>query len=568
MAVLHSHFARWRDPIFLAKIRIGSGLVLFFYALTHFLNHALGLWSLEVQDDVGSYFRLLWRFFPFTVLLYGAFLTHIIFVLHHLHNRQSLKMSVREWLQILLGLSIPFLMIVHLLATRMAHDIYGINDGYAYVVLASFVQSPATGWINTVGLLAVWLHGCVGIHAWLRLKPWYRGDVPAILLAMATIVPVLALTGFMAAGREVAILAQDGEWLGEFFQQLNLPEENLAAIIYARARDIRYAFAALLIGLLIWRLVRYWTAERDKKVEINYLDGPVIHHATGASLLDISRINNVPHASVCGGRGRCSTCRVRIISAKPSPAPAGEEEQKVLDRIGSASDVRLACQLIPEGKMKVIRLLPADATMRTVGALTKQSSGVEQIVAVMFADIRGFTARSEAKLPFDVVYLVNQFSSAMGGAIEKSGGKVDKFLGDGVMALFGTDSSPQEGCIAALKAAAEMLQALDTLNDKLSGDLDEPLKIGIGIHAGPVVLGEMGYGASRGLTAIGDTVNTASRLEAATKEQGVALCISASVAELSKMTLDKTTEHAIVLRGKKHKLPIHAVNRDALLALE
>jgi adenylate cyclase len=268
---------------------------------------------------------------------------------------------------------------------------------------------------------------------------------------------------------------------------------------------------------------------------------------------------SVPHASVCGGRGRCSTCRVRVLDADLQQIPPDEEEKKVLERVGAPPDVRLACQMIPSGKVKVIRLLPADATMSTMADLSSQSSGVEQVVAVLFADIRGFTAHSEAKLPFDVVYLVNQFSRAMGGAIEGSGGKVDKFLGDGLMALFGVDTSPQEGCRAALEAAEKMQHSLNELNIRLEGDLDEPLEVGIGIHAGPVVLGEMGYGASRGLTAIGDTVNTASRLEAATKELGVTMCISSIVAELAGNRFEETTRREITIRGKKRKLKVHAL---------
>ncbi len=564
MTEKRSILATIRDPGFQAQMRIASGLGLFFYVLAHFLNHAIGLWSFEAMEVAGGYFRQFWRFLPFSIFLYGAFLAHIILVLMHLFERRTLSMSNRERLQIVLGLTIPFLMILHILATRMAHDVYGLNDSYTFVILATWVQSPASGYVNVVGLVIVWIHGCIGLNAWLHLKSWYRGAWPSIALVIATMIPLLALTGFMSAGREIEILAVDGEWLGSFYEDLNLPDFNLGALLTNRTLEFRIGFAIILIIIIVMRIARYLKNRQNSQVEINYMDGPVIRHPNGTNLLEISRIHNVPLASVCGGRGRCSTCRVRIVQSDNPQTPADDGEQKVLRRIKAEGDVRLACQLVPTGKLKIVKLLPADANLADMGSISNQSSGVEQVVAVLFSDIRGFTARSESKLPFDVVYLVNQFSRAMGAAVEQSGGQVDKFLGDGLMALFGINSTPMEACRAALIAAREMQDALDELNTRLADDLDEPLKIGIGIHAGSVVLGDMGYGASRGLTAIGDTVNTASRLEAATKEQGVSLCISTTVAELANTQFDIKTKREISVRGKRQSLLIHALKREEL----
>ena len=555
------------NPIFRARLRMASGLILFVYVLTHFLNHAMGLYSLSFLEVVGVYFRAFWRFLPISIILYGALIVHVFLSLGHFYKRQTLSMSIREWLQVLLGILIPLLMALHLLATRFANEVYALNDSYTYVVMSTFIQGPIGGIINVTGLLVVWVHGCIGLYAWLNLKPWYKGYWPSIALILAALIPVLAINGYVAAGREIEWLAEDPEWLTDYYQNLNITDKNLGNIVTEIAVIFRYAFAGLLIAILGFRLVRQLKINRNTHVNIDYLDGPKITHPVGTNLLEISRIHNIPHASVCGGRGRCSTCRVRILSSDTQQIPPDEGEQAVLDRVHAPDDVRLACQFIPKGKIRVARLLPADATMSTLGNLSNQSSGVEQVVAVLFADIRGFTERSEAKLPFDVVYLVNQFSLAMGDAIEASGGKVDKFLGAGLMALFGVNSSAQEGSLAALKAAKQMRLALIELNAKLADDLEEPLRIGIGIHAGPVVLGEMGYGASRGLTAIGDTVNTASRLEAATKELGVSVCISENVAKLAGFEFGENTVQQLAIRGKKLKLPIHALKITDLNAI-
>ena len=155
----------------------------------------------------------------------------------------------------------------------------------------------------------------------------------------------------------------------------------------------------------------------------------------------MSRIAGIPHASVCGGRGRCSTCRVRIggpdRAKLPPPSP---EEQKVLARVGAPANVRLACQLRPPpGHYRVTPLLPASAGPVEAYRRQPQAHGGEHYVAILFADIRGFTSISEGKLPYDVVFLLNRYFRATGQAVEAAGGRLDKFIGDGVMAIFGLD---------------------------------------------------------------------------------------------------------------------------------
>ena len=137
--------------------------------------------------------------------------------------------------------------------------------------------------------------------------------------------------------------------------------------------------------------------------------------------------------------------------------------------------------------------------------------GQQREIAILFADIRGFTALSEGRLPFDVVFILNRYFTAIGRAVETAGGRIDKFLGDGVMALFEVEGSARDGCRAALAAARAMSEHMDELNASLVGEIDRPLRIGIGVHAGPIIIGDMGYGAASSLTAIGDAVNTASR---------------------------------------------------------
>jgi adenylate cyclase len=177
----------------------------------------------------------------------------------------------------------------------------------------------------------------------------------------------------------------------------------------------------------------------------------------------------------------------------------------------------------------------------------------------LFADLRDFTRFSEQKLPYDVVFVLNRYFANMGAAVEGAGGHLDKFIGDGVMALFGIDRTLPEGCRQALEAARNMGRNLADLNRTLAADLPAPLRIGIGIHAGPAIIGEMGYGSAVNITAIGDSVNTASRLETMTKEYGAQLVVSEEVASQASVDLSRYPSHDIAVRGRKEAVKVRVV---------
>jgi adenylate cyclase len=187
-------------------------------------------------------------------------------------------------------------------------------------------------------------------------------------------------------------------------------------------------------------------------------------------------------------------------------------------------------------------------------------------VTLLFSDLRGFTNLSEQRLSYDVVFLLNQYLGRMSEAIEDTGGYVDKFMGDGIMAIFGIDKPAKEGALDALNAARAMGGVLDALNQSLHEELPSRLDMGIGIHTGPAILGRIGAagGADTGrrITALGDTVNTASRLESACKELSVQAVISNSVIVAAAITpTDDLVEKSIEIRGRTQPLEIYAVKR-------
>lgn len=540
------------------RARIVTGLVLFSYLTTHLLNHSLGLISLEAMEAGRAWFLALWRNPLSTAIFYGSLLTHFILALYALYQRRHLRIPFWEALQLGLGLCIPLLLATHFTATRMAFEWYGVEDSYAKTVLALWRQNPINGLRQALLVSIAWTHGCIGLHFWLRLRPWYP-RYAAALYAMALLLPVFALLGFTQAGREIDyLIARDPDWIEALYRSTNALQPGEGQDLVDLRDGIIYGFWGCLGTVMLARALRH-AYQRRRRVRIVYPDGREIQVPRGFTVLEASRFAGIPHASVCGGRGRCSTCRIRVAgpaSALPAASPA---EQRLLERVGVAPNVRLACQLRPMGTITVTPLLPAHAQASDGYAQPAYLAGQERTIAVLFADLRSFTGIAERKLPYDLVFLLNSYFETVGEAITSSGGLVDKFIGDGVMALFGVDSRPERGCRQALAAAQRMIGQVNALSQNLAEELPEPLRIGIGIHCGPVVVGRMGYGETVHVTAIGDTVNVASRLQDLTKEFGCQLVISEEVARQSELDTTAFQRRELTLRNRNEALSIFVV---------
>ena len=542
------------------KLGLGSGLVLFVFVTTHFINHALGNISLEAMEAGREVFIAVWRSWPGTILLYGAIFLHVVLALWALWRRRTLRMTLTEGFQVVLALCIPFLMPSHVLATRGAHQFFGVNDSYLYEILAIWVMLPQNGWIVSAGLLVVWSHGCIGLHQWLRLRPWY-GRARPWLLAMALLLPSLALSGFAGVGKQLAIWAKDKDWMAAAMASFKIGDafSALLEFVYGTAEYIMLGTVIVVMLFLLGRLARSLWSRRARRVTIAYPGGQEIAVEPGLSVLDASRLGGIAHASVCGGRGRCSTCRVRIAAGQSELPPADGDELKVLARVGAPDSVRLACQLRPVADVSVVPLLPPNVSLQSGGLRPSYLQGSEREIAVLFADLRAFTQFAEEKLPYDVVFALNQYFRGMGQAVEAAGGHLDKFIGDGVMALFGVESNLEQGCRQALAAAAGMAKALEHLNHQLRHDLDKPLRMGIGVHAGAAIVGEMGYGPATSITAVGDTVNTASRLETMTKEFTVQAVISSFTAEHAGVDLSAFEVRQVTIRGRAETMAVYLI---------
>ncbi|UUX48134.1 adenylate/guanylate cyclase domain-containing protein [Nisaea acidiphila] len=549
------------------RARTISGLILFVYVATHLLNHAVGILSIELLQESGTWFKRVWHSPPATAALYGGFAIHLIVALFAIYRRDSLRdMRRAEIAQLALGLTIPVFLINHTVGTRVLDEFFGADPSYLYVQLTVWKFVPHYALNQTVLLLAAWIHGCIGLHLWLRYKPEYRRLLP-LWLVLAVIVPTLSLAGHVASGMEVIRLAEDRAWLANTVASFELPRgaDLKQALFVVDAAE--YGYYGLVVMAFAARSVRLFLLKRSEPdVTLTYHTGQKVGHRAGASILETSQLAGIPHASVCGGRGRCSTCRVRIGAGLRSLPPPSELEARVLHRVGAPDNVRLACQTYPETDIEVTPLLPpTQASVEDTGARPDYLAGQERDIVVLFADIRGFTKLTEQRLPYDTVFILNRYFSEMGHAIEAAGGRIDKFIGDGIMALFGIDRGIETGARNAIAAARGMGENLKRLNESLAPDLSEPLRIGIGIHGGPAIVGELGYRATRGLTAVGDTVNTASRLEALTKEHGVQLILSEAVIAAAGMEMENGESVEISARGREERVHVRLIENAAEL---
>src|SRR4029450_503669 len=210
------------NPIPGRRPRLGAALVLLTYLILHFSNHALGIISLDAMAAGRWWFLALWRSVPGTLALYGAIVVHGVLALWLLHQRRTLRMPVWEATQYALGLMLPALLVVHVVGTRIAWWRLGADDLYPRIVLVLWVLAPEYGARQALTLVLAWLHACIGVHFWLRFRPWYPRVRPW-LFAAALLLPTLALLGFVAAGREVTALARTPGWTEAMLRAAHAP---------------------------------------------------------------------------------------------------------------------------------------------------------------------------------------------------------------------------------------------------------------------------------------------------------------------------------------------------------
>ena len=523
-------------------LRLASGLILLTYVATHLLNHAVGLVSLGAAEAGREAFVAFWRSPPATVAFYGALLLHFGLALSALYERHTLRMPPLEAARIALGFTIPLLLAFHMVQTRLSWELTGWNDTYRRVTASMLANNFSLRQLTMI--CVVWLHACFGLQLAFRHRAgWRRWQLSLVVLA--TMLPVLAFTGYLSMGREASALPVQS--------RPPLPQD---ATLQLWVEIVFYTPLVLLALTLAARWTQVaWARASGRVLRITY-PAHAVDVPAGYSVLEASRAFGIPHMSVCGGRARCSTCRIEVLSTDAPLPPPGPDEAQTLARIAAPPAVRLACQLRPTAAIEV---RPLAAVRDSAPVHEAWGPTAERDVVVLFADLRRWTGLSEHHLPFDLVYVLDQYFEAVGDAVREAGGIPNQFIGDSVMALFGLETDTVTAARQALAAVEAIERRMAAVNDSLAAEFRRPLDFGIGIHAGTAAVGTVGYRDTRTLTAVGDAVNTASRLQELTKSLKVRIVVSEEVLRRAGRTPGDWQRHDLEIRGRQGRLKVYAL---------
>ena len=515
-------------------LRLASGLVLFTYITAHLVNHALGLISLGAAEAGMQYAVEVWYSLPGTILLYGAFATHFMMALFAVYERRTFRLPPLELLRIVLGFTMPILLIGHAASTRLAYELFGLSSDYTRVVGLIFAAGNQ-GW--QLGLMAPgWLHGCLGLHFAFNRRWWYR-QFRFVLFSIALLLPVLAALGFIAMGKELVANTDAAAAVREYLS----PDNAVQRLAIAQWKDNLLNWYFSIIGAaFIAREIRNLIERRRKRLISLSYPGRIVKVPRGWSVLEASRSFHLPHAAMCGGRARCSTCRVRVTAGEEFCPPPANDEQRTLERIGAPPGVRLACQLRPQGDISV---MPLVRTARPVYRAAAPQRSREREIVVLFCDFRNRADLAADHLPQDLLYVLTLYVEGIGNAIRASGGTLSYVEFDSICALFGHEGGAN-AAQAALRAAGAIEGVIADLNNRLGRRPDNQMKITVSIHGGHAAIGEIGASEPPMLMAIGEAIDVANDLRKAAAERGKTFAISEAVyteAALNPVAEDKIT---------------------------
>jgi adenylate cyclase len=553
----------WLRGIGVRQVRIACGLVMFSYIFSHFFNHALGNISYATMEWWLWYHIWWWRIPIVNLTLYSAATTHFALGLWALYQRRHFRYAAIEIAQLVLGLCIPLLLIIHFTGVRLNGALFGRQTFYGLAIYTYWIERPYMEWVQFVLLTVAWTHACIGLYFWLRLKRFFEWAAPFLLIG-AVMLPTLALLGLIQGGRQVVQLSSQPEWRAANLKPVPVDQR---AILDAIIFYFPFGYSALIGLVFVARGFRTLFERRRGMFTVSYPDRQV-RVPKGLSILEASLRFHVPHASVCGGRARCSTCRVRVISDRGALPRPSRRETFVLARVGASSDpaIRLACQLRPQTDIAVIPLLPPNTGADFVRNRQPINLGRERYMVSMFVDMRGSTKLAEERLPFDVVFLINRFLSAASQAVTDAGGQPNQFMGDGLLALFGLNVDPVTACRQAMRAAALVATNVEYLNHQFAADLREPIQFGIGIHGGEVIIGDIGFRDRTVFTALGDAVNIAARLQDMTKNLNCQVIISEEVCKAAGIDTDPLPQTQVAIRGRNESMMVRTVTDPTVLS--
>lgn len=289
----------------------------------------------------------------------------------------------------------------------------------------------------------------------------------------------------------------------------------------------------------------------------------------GQSILEASLAAGIPHYHACGGKAQCSTCRVLVERGAEYLTPFNQKESALRARIPMPSNVRLACQTFVTGSpVHLHRIIRDEDDIRMyvedeLLGTTAEQLGAERELALFFLDIREFTPFMEANLPFDVIHIMRRLFTLFRKSLEEFGGCIVETAGDGLYAVFGlrTELELPAAARSAVASGTCILDRLEEFNAAyLERHFNHRFEVGIGIHAGRVIVGNVGIGVNNNLTVMGLPVVIAARLQAATRRLNNNLVVSEDAYRLLQRP-DAQKGLEVQLKGVARGFKVHLMGR-------
>jgi len=292
-------------------------------------------------------------------------------------------------------------------------------------------------------------------------------------------------------------------------------------------------------------------------------DNKTIYASLKDTILEAMLEAKINHTHVCGCNGGCSTCRVHVVDGLSNCLPRNEKEKQVAVKLGFPPNIRLACQTKINGNITIKRPVVDELDIEIVLKQFKDESGTklgkEKNLAILFTDIENYTQFAEAFPPYDVVHVLNRYYQTMNEIIVQHKGIISDVAGDGILALFASIEESKNPVLDAINAVREMKKALIHFNKYLNQMYDRSFGIRVGINFGKAIVGSFDTGMMSKISAIGDTVNLASRIETANKDFGTELLISQSAYNEIKGLVETDQVHRTKLKGKSGEYILYGV---------
>ena len=292
-------------------------------------------------------------------------------------------------------------------------------------------------------------------------------------------------------------------------------------------------------------------------------DNKTICASPDSTVLEAILKAKINHIHVCGGNARCTTCRIYIMDGLSNCLPRNEKEKQLAEKLGFPQNIRLACQTRISGNITIRRPVVDDLDVAIIlkqfGNAPGTKLGQEKDLAILFTDIENYTQFAEAFPAYDVVHVLNRYYQTMNGIIVQHKGVISDVAGDGILALFGVMEDSKNPVLDAINAVRAMNAALMQFNGYLNQMYDRSFGIRAGINFGKVIVGNFDTGMMSKISAIGDAVNLASRIETANKDFGTQLLISQWANEKIRGVVDTHRMYRARLKGKSGEYVLYEV---------